>query len=90
MNLIFRNHALKRMFERDIDIEDVRHVIQTGKIIADYPEDQPYPSSLLLGWKENQPLHVVYAKNELDEIIIITAYYPDPLIWNNDFTRKKP
>jgi hypothetical protein len=89
MNLIFRNHALKRMFERDIDIEDIKHVIETGKFIVDYPEDQPYPSCLLLGWKENKPLHIVYAKSELDEIIIITAYYPDPLIWNADFTRKK-
>ncbi len=73
MNLIFRNHALKRMFERDIDIEDVRQAIETGKIIANYPEDQPYPSRLLLGWKNNQPLHVVCADNENGDVIVITA-----------------
>lgn len=88
MKLIFRNHALKRMFERNIDIEDVKHIIETGKIIHDYPEDQPYPSYLLLGWKNNMPLHVVCANNESNEIIIITAYSPNPNIWNKDFTRK--
>ena len=89
MNLTFRNHALKRMFERNIEIEDVKRVIKTGEIIADYPEDQPYPSYLILGWKNSQPLHIVYANNENGDVIIITAYYPDPFIWNDDFTRKK-
>jgi hypothetical protein len=88
MKLIFRNHALKRMFERRIEIEDVKLVIETGKIIQDYPEDQPYPSYILLGWINNRPLHVVCAKNELNETIIITAYNPNPFIWNKDFTRK--
>jgi hypothetical protein len=88
MKLIFRNHALKRMFERSIEIEDVKQIIETGKIIHDYPEDQPYPSYLLLGWKNNMPFHVVCADNELNETIIITAYNPDPFIWNKDFTRK--
>ncbi len=88
MKLIFRNHALKRMFKRGIDIEDIRHVVETGAVILNYPEDQPYPSYLLLGWKDNNPFHVVCANNELNEIIIITAYNPNPLIWNEDFTRK--
>lgn len=79
MKLIFRNHALKPMFERGIEIEDVKHIVETGKIIHDYPEDQPYPSYLLLGWRNNKPLHVVCANNELNEVIIITVYNPDPL-----------
>ena len=53
MKLIFRNHALKRMFERSIEIEDVKRVVEE-RIIHDYPEDQPYPSYLLLGWKESR------------------------------------
>jgi hypothetical protein len=42
MKLIFRNHALKRMFERGIEIEDVKHIIEIGKIIYDYPEDETH------------------------------------------------
>ena len=76
------------MFERRIEIEDVKLIIETGKIIQDYPEDQPYPSYLLLGWINNRPLHVVCADNESNETIIITEYSPNPNIWNKDYTRK--
>lgn len=77
------------MFERGIEISDIKHVLETGEIIHNYPEDQPYPSYLLLGWHDNKPLHLVCANNDLNETIIITAYQPDPLIWNKNFTRKK-
>jgi len=34
----------------------------------------------------NKPLHVVFAKNDEDnEIIIITAYYPDKEKWSDDY-----
>ena len=52
--------------------------------IKEYPDDKPYPSRLILGWKEGKPLHVVAA-----ETIIITVYQPDPTLWNADFRSKK-
>ena len=77
--IIFRVHAVQRMFERKIDEEDVRHVIRTGETIEDYPADQPYPSRLILGRRNRRPLHVVAAyNNDDDQIIIITVYEPDP------------
>ena len=88
--LIFRVHALERMFQRDISDADVRHVIATGETIREYPDDRPYPSRLVLGWRDQRPLHVVVADNEADDtMIIITAYEPDPDIWEADFKRKK-
>jgi len=87
---IFRTHALRRMFERGITIDDVRHVVTTGKVIKDYPDDIPYPSRLLLGWRGQRPLHVVCADdNATGQAIIITAYEPDPAQWEPDFERKK-
>jgi len=47
--IIFRVHALQRMFERGVTQEDVRHVLATGETIERYPDDQPYPSRLILG-----------------------------------------
>jgi len=35
MRLIFRSHAIKRMFERKITLEDVRHVLATGESIRE-------------------------------------------------------
>ncbi len=87
--LIFRVHSIQRMFERGISRDDVRHVIDNGEVIREYPDDTPFPSRLLLGWRENRPLHVVAAYNDDDQIIIITVYEPDPEIWETDFKKKK-
>ena len=91
VNLILRLHAIKRMFERKVDIDDVRHVLATGEIIEDYPADTPYPSYLVLGWCGIRPLHIVVAYNATDdETIIITVYQPDPTQWDRSFTRRRP
>lgn len=88
--LVFRVHAIQKMFERGISRHDVRHVIDHGEVIREYLDDTPYPSRLMLGWREKGPLHVVAADNDADnETIIITAYEPDPLLWEADFKQKK-
>ena len=61
--LVFRVHAIQRMYERRISEEDVRHVLATGEVIKEYPEDTPYPSRLILGWCGDRPIHVVIADN---------------------------
>ena len=88
--LVFRVHALRRMFETQIGVEDVRRVLTTGETIEDYPEDTPYPSRLMLGWCGTRPLHVVAADNaEADETIVITVYEPDAAQWESNFKRRK-
>jgi hypothetical protein len=84
--LIFRVHAIRRMFERRITEQDVRHVLDNGEIIEDYPDDTPYPSRLILGWCGRRPLHVVAAYNaDENTTIIITAYEPGPQRWDETF-----
>ena len=39
--LVFRLHALQRMFERAVTIEDVRIVLASGETIKTYPDDTP-------------------------------------------------
>lgn len=77
------------MFQRGIAVEDVRAVLMTGKAIIDYPDDQPYPSRLMLGWHGNRPIHLVTADTEEGETIVITVYEPDPALWEPGFERKK-
>ena len=48
--LVYRVHALRRMFVRSITPAEVRTVIEQGQTIERYPEDTPYPSRLLLGF----------------------------------------
>jgi hypothetical protein len=89
--LIFRVHALQRMFERRVSVEDVKIVVGSGETIEDYPEDKPYPSRLVLGWRGSRPLHVVVAHNLSDnEIVVITVYEPDPELWEADYRRRRP
>jgi hypothetical protein len=44
---------------------------------------------LILGWLNNNPTHVLTAENDDGDSVIITAYQPDPMLWENDFKRKK-
>ena len=88
MTFIYREHALQRMFERDIFEQDVEDVILRGEIIEEYLDDKLYPSFLALGFFQ-KPLHVVYAINkEEDQMIIITAYYPDKAKWGDDYKKR--
>jgi hypothetical protein len=88
--LIFRLHALQRMYERGILEVDVRYAIENGENIESYESELPYPSRLILVKLAQRPLHVVAAFNDLDrEIIIITAYEPDHHLWNKDFKKRK-
>jgi hypothetical protein len=78
------------MYQRRINEDQVRHVVETGETIEDYPEDFPYPSRLVLGWEGLRPIHVVVADNPDDkENIVITVYEPDPSEWETDFKRRK-
>lgn len=90
MKITYRVHAIRRMFARLLSADDVRQVLANGEAIADYPNDQPCPSSLVLGTVGNQDVHVVVAYNERDdETIVITVYEPDPTLWEPDFRRRR-
>lgn len=86
--LVFRVHAIQNMFERNISTEDVHHTIEHGEIIREYLDDKPFPSRLVLAWQGKRPLHVVVADDDKGQTIVITAYEPDPFLWDSDFKRK--
>jgi len=89
MKIVYRTHALERMFQRRIQSFEVRTTLENGETIEDYSNDKPYPSRLVLGRSGNRPIHVVVAENtEDDEWIVITVYVPDPALWNSDFRRR--
>jgi|SRR5690606_29449864 len=87
--LIYSDHAISQMFSRDISTEDIEATIKFGEIISDYPNDKPLPSCLILGYVSNRPLHLVIAINETEnKCVVITAYEPDPSIWDQNFKSK--
>lgn len=85
MKYIYRVHAIERMFQRDIYEYQVEEVIENGEIIESYEDDKPYPSFLVLGYVDDVALHVVYARDDGGNIIVITAYRPNLNKWQNNF-----
>jgi hypothetical protein len=86
-------HAQERRFQRGITRGDIRHVLNTGEIIDEYPSDRPLPSYLVLGWieerDEHRPVHVVAADDDARDVTyVITVYEPDPDLWTDDFRKK--
>ena len=90
MRLVYSGHALARMTERHISPGIVRAIMETGQALAEYPDDRPLPSKLVLGWDGSRPIHVVSARDEAEQIeYIVTVYEPDPQRWFEGFTRRK-
>ena len=88
--IIFRIHAIQRMFERRVSEETVRQVLQSGEMIEDYSDDMPHPGGLISGRRGNRPLHVVTAENTTeDKLVVITVYEPDPAQWKAHFRSRK-
>jgi hypothetical protein len=88
--LLFRVHAVQRMFERNISLKKVSQAIQSGEKIEDYSAEMPEPSHLILGFQGKRPFHVVTSTNpETKEKTIITVYVPDPEKWNKDFKSRR-
>ncbi len=88
--LKFSRHAFERMFQRGINPDVVVQIIAEGEAIIDYPDDQPFPSVLLLGFYRSQPVHAVVA-HELatGNCHLVTIYLPDPAIWDESFKRRR-
>ncbi len=83
------NHAIIRLFQRNITQEDIQSAILNGEIIEEYENDYPYASCLVYGINiENKVLHIVCGMNE-SELWIITAYYPDNVSWENDLKTRR-
>lgn len=89
MNFIYRLHAIERMFQRDISEIEVKDAVLNGITIEEYKDDKPYPSFLCLKHTDNKAIHVVYAVDKENSIIVITVYEPDIIIWNDDFKTKR-
>jgi len=65
-------------------MSDIKHVIENGEIIEQYPTDYPFPSCLIKG--EN--MHIVCSIGE-GRLYIITAYRPSPDSWDAEGSIRK-
>jgi hypothetical protein len=88
--LVYRAHAVRRMFQRGISAAHVRQALEKGKIVEVNPDDVPWPSYLVLGFPNGRPLHVVAADDiSARTTVIITVYWPDPRRWDKTFRHRR-
>ncbi len=86
----FSGHAVQRMYERAISKSQVMLVVESGNIIAEYPNDTPYPSYLLNGIADNKPLHLVIAVDNSDgSCYIVTVYIPESSQWTDNYQSRR-
>lgn len=82
-------HASERCRQREINKKDIRYAVNNGKIIEQYPDDFPFPSCLVFGVSANNKIVHVVMSDEGTGSRIITAYYPDPNKWEENFKVRK-
>lgn len=84
----FSDHAVKRMMKRLISRKEIGAVLLAGEIIEEYPEDKYSPSCLVSGMTEKgRALHVLASLPP--QVVIVTAYEPDPDEWIEGKTRRR-
>ena len=90
MKIIYRVHAVQRMFERNISAKRVSEALQSGDTIEDYSSEMPEPSRLILSFQGKRPFHIVVSENfKENRITVITVYHPDRSHWKKDFRTRQ-
>jgi hypothetical protein len=84
-------HATIARLERGIKISDIERALLNGEIIEQYPDSEPYPSCLIMGWlASGDPLHVVCSRGEMEPALrIVTVYEPEDALWERDYKTRK-
>ena len=78
--ILISHHARVRMFERNVYTDDLITIISSGDIIEEYPDDEPCPSVLIMGFIDVVAYHTVIALCR-DHIRVITVYIPERDKW---------
>jgi hypothetical protein len=88
--IVWRQHALERLAERDLPQRVVPDVLLSGEHIQQCADDKPFPSSLVLGYVVGKPLRVLVALDEANTVAFITANERSLEVFEPDYrTRRK-
>jgi Domain of unknown function (DUF4258) len=87
------DHGFDEFRKDGILVDDVTAGVWDATAVEDYPTRARGPSVLTLQRDANdRPLHVVWAiaAGESGPAVLVTAYRPDPALWDEEFERRRP
>ena len=89
--IVLAKHATVVRLERGITVAEMDPALLNGEIIERYPDAQPYPSCLVLGWlTSGDPLHLVCSRGDVEPALrIVTLYEPEDALWESDYRTRK-
>ena len=85
-------HGYDELDDDGILASDALVSIASATVVEDYPDRARGPSVLTLQIDvEGRPIHVVWAipDGESRPAVLVTAYRPDPALWDSEFKRRK-
>lgn len=90
--IAFKRHTLLRMHQRSIIADEIKSVLSEPVLVENYPDDNPLPSALILGYTfHNRPIHAVIAMEEKEAPLVwlITVYEPSLDQWEKGFLKRR-
>jgi len=83
-------HVNMRMKGRFISRRAIVNSFQNYEIIEEYPKDKYFPSYLVYSHFQDKIFHMLFAVDiEEENVRVVTAYYPDPEEWEEDFKNRR-
>ena len=89
--ILWSFHAVKKLRIEGLRKSQIEDALKNCVLVEDYPiVGRPLPDCLVLGFINEDPIHVVVALDEdFDRIFIITVYKPSVERWEDGWGKRK-